>query len=163
MRSFSATCKSAEEIFARWPNAFGSRTVPFNCALLAIDHCLGEMRALLCPAMTNIEKDIETLIREFATKLVEITEADMRQRAMAAVAAAGIVTGKAAPSTIAPQAGQPVKRTLKLSPKGMAARKLQGQYLGTLRGLSSANRIRVKKVARDQGVAAALKLASTLK
>lgn len=82
---------------------------------------------------------------------------------MAAVAAAGIMPGKAAPSTTAPHAGQPVKRTLKLSPKGLAARKLQGQYLGTLRGLSSANRVRVKKVAREQGVAAALKVASTLK
>ena len=57
----------------------------------------------------------------------------------------------------------PGKRKLKLSAKGLAARKLQGQYLGLLRGLGAGPRARVKKVAREKGVAEALKFAATLK
>ena len=45
----------------------------------------------------------------------------------------------------------------------MAARKLQGQYLGLLRGLGPGPRLRVKKVAREKGVAEALKFAASLK
>lgn len=113
--------------------------------------------------MTNTESEIEALIREFASKLVEMTEADMRQRAIAAVSSAVAGAGSRSASVASTAAGAPAKRTLQLTPKGIAARKLQGQYLGMLRGLSAGNRLRVKKVAREQGVAAALKLGNTLK
>ena len=51
----------------------------------------------------------------------------------------------------------------KASPKLARARKLQGQYLGALKSLSEADKAKVKAVARDKGVADALKLAKTLK
>lgn len=113
--------------------------------------------------MTNIEHEIEVLIREFAAKLVEMTEADMRRRAFAAVSSVVTAVGGRASAAASPQAPGPAKRPLQLSPKGLAARKLQGQYLGMLRGLSANHRLRVKKVAREQGVAAALKLGNSLK
>ena len=50
-----------------------------------------------------------------------------------------------------------------LSDKATAARKLQGRYIGALRRLHPAARARVKKMASKQGVAAAVKLAVTLK
>jgi hypothetical protein len=43
------------------------------------------------------------------------------------------------------------------------ARKLQGQYLGALRGLGDADRSRVKQAVRTKGVVEALKLAKSLK
>lgn len=118
--------------------------------------------------MTNIERDIEALVREFATKLVELTETDLRQQAFAAVsntmtAVASTRATTTASSSTNTRVAAPAKRTLKLSPKGLAARKLQGQYLGMLRGLTAGKRAQVKKVAHEQGVAAALKLGSTLK
>jgi hypothetical protein len=45
----------------------------------------------------------------------------------------------------------------------MAARKIQGQYMGLLRGLSQGDRDRVKKHAKENGVSAALKFGKTLK
>jgi hypothetical protein len=45
----------------------------------------------------------------------------------------------------------------------LQARKLQGQYLGALRGLSDANRSKVRQVAAEKGVADAVKLALSLK
>jgi hypothetical protein len=44
----------------------------------------------------------------------------------------------------------------------LAVRKLQGKYLGALRRLRPAARAQVKKVAREQSVAAAVKLAQSL-
>jgi hypothetical protein len=50
-----------------------------------------------------------------------------------------------------------------LSNKATAARKLQGRYIGALRSLRPAARARVKKMASKEGVAAAVKLALSLK
>jgi len=55
------------------------------------------------------------------------------------------------------------RKTRKASPKLARARKLQGQYLGALKSLSEADKTKVKAVARDKGVADALKLAKSLK
>jgi hypothetical protein len=63
----------------------------------------------------------------------------------------------------APKPAVPGKRKLNLSAKGMAARKLQGQYLGILRGLKPGVRARVKKVAHEKGVAEAIRFAGSLK
>lgn len=46
--------------------------------------------------------------------------------------------------------------------KVSAARRLQGQYIGTLRGLTRVQRLRVRAIARRDGVAAALVLAKRL-
>ncbi len=55
------------------------------------------------------------------------------------------------------------RKAPKASPKLARARKLQGQYLGALKSLSEADKAKVKAVAKDKGVAAALKLAKSLK
>jgi hypothetical protein len=55
------------------------------------------------------------------------------------------------------------KKPMKMSPKLARARKLQGQYLGALRGLADADKAKVKQLAKDKGVPEALKLATSLK
>jgi hypothetical protein len=57
----------------------------------------------------------------------------------------------------------PARKAAKASPKLARARKLQGQYLGALKSLSEADKAKVKAVAKDKGVADALKLAASLK
>ena len=59
-----------------------------------------------------------------------------------------------------PAAGKMVK---KATPKVARARKLQGQYLGALKSLTGADRAKVKAVAKDKGVADAVKLALSMK
>ena len=49
------------------------------------------------------------------------------------------------------------------TPKGARSRKLQGQYLGALKSLKGANRAKVKRTAKEKGVAEAVKLALSLK
>ena len=49
------------------------------------------------------------------------------------------------------------------SAKAARARKLQGQYMGALRSLKGADKAKVKAVAKDKGVAEAVKLALSLK
>lgn len=57
----------------------------------------------------------------------------------------------------------PARKAPKASPKLARARKLQGQYLGALKSLTEADKAKVKAVAKDKGVADALKLAKSLK
>jgi hypothetical protein len=49
------------------------------------------------------------------------------------------------------------------SPELAKARKLQGQYLGALRGLKPADHARVKALAHAKGLPAAIKLAHSIK
>ena len=44
-----------------------------------------------------------------------------------------------------------------------AGEKLQGKYLGALKSLTGANRAKVKAVAKEKGVATAVKMALSLK
>jgi len=55
------------------------------------------------------------------------------------------------------------KKVKKATPKVARARKLQGQYLGALKSLKGADRAKVKAVAKDKGVAEAVKLAAGMK
>ena len=55
------------------------------------------------------------------------------------------------------------RKAPKASPKLARARKLQGQYLGALKSLGEADKAKVKALAKDKGVAVALKLAKSLK
>jgi hypothetical protein len=55
------------------------------------------------------------------------------------------------------------KKAKKFSAKASRARKIQGQYLGSLRSLKGEDRKTVKQVAKEKGVAEALKLALSLK
>jgi hypothetical protein len=118
--------------------------------------------------MSSISTEIESIVREFTARVVAAAKVQASERVLSAVSAA--LTGQAAPAAApsakpqkAAAAPVPGKRKLKLSAKGLAARKLQGQYLGLLRGLSAGPRARVKKVAREKGVAEALKFAASLK
>jgi hypothetical protein len=118
--------------------------------------------------MSSISTEIESIVREFTARVVAAAKVQASERVLSAVSAALTGQAAAAPAPSAkPQKAAavvaPVKRKLKLSAKGLAARKLQGQYLGLLRGLGPGPRARVKKVAREQGVAEALKFAATLK
>ena len=54
------------------------------------------------------------------------------------------------------------KRKLKLSPARRAALKLQGQYMGYMRGLKPAQKKSVKALAAAKGVSAAVNLARRL-
>jgi hypothetical protein len=119
--------------------------------------------------MSSISTEIESIVREFTARVVAAAKVQASERVLSAVSAA--LTGQAAvapassakPQKAAAVAAVPAKRKLKLSAKGLAARKLQGQYLGLLRGLGPGPRARVKKVAREKGVAEALKFAASLK
>jgi len=68
---------------------------------------------------------------------------------------------KAAPSSAAKLSAN--KTVRKATPKAARARKLQGQYMGSLKSLTGADRERVKQTAKDKGVAEAVKLALSLK
>jgi hypothetical protein len=121
--------------------------------------------------MSSISTEIESIVREFTARVVAAAKVQASERVLSAVSAAltGQPASSAAPSAKANKADKaaaapvPGKRKLKLSAKGLAARKLQGQYLGLLRGLGPGPRLRVKKVAREKGVAEALKFAASLK
>ena len=66
--------------------------------------------------------------------------------------------------TPATSAEPPVaKKAKKATPKVARARKLQGQYLGALKSLKGADRAKVKAVAKEKGVAEAVKLAAGMK
>jgi len=54
------------------------------------------------------------------------------------------------------------KRKLTMTPKAKAARVLQGRYIGRLRKLKGADRAEVKAVAKEKGVAEAVKTADRL-
>jgi hypothetical protein len=51
----------------------------------------------------------------------------------------------------------------RVKPKVIRARELQGQYLGPLRAQSAADKAKVKAVAKEKGVAAAVKMAKGLR
>jgi hypothetical protein len=71
----------------------------------------------------------------------------------------------ASKSPTPPRRSAKVARTTrrKISPKGRAALKLAGQYMGLTRNLSAADKAQVKAVREKSGVAAGIKLAKSLK
>jgi len=106
--------------------------------------------------------EIQALIGNFTAQLMDAVTAQTGRRIQGIVAAA--LAGTAAPATIGKSTSvHSVSRPRRLSNKAMAARKLQGRYIGALRSLRPAARARVKKMASQEGVAAAVKLALTLK
>jgi hypothetical protein len=58
-------------------------------------------------------------------------------------------------------ASRPIRRR-KMSPKVRALRRLQGKYMGFVRGLKPAEKARVRAVREKQGMGAAIQLASSL-
>lgn len=56
---------------------------------------------------------------------------------------------------VAPKAKRP-RRKPRLSPQTRAALKLQGRYMGTMRGLPAVKRAKVKRIRAEKGVRAAI-------
>jgi hypothetical protein len=59
---------------------------------------------------------------------------------------------------VAPTNGTaPARRKMNLSPKQRAALKLQGKYMGTMRGLKPGQRAAVKRIRAEKGIHAAIR------
>jgi len=67
--------------------------------------------------------------------------------------------GRSGSASSAPS--RPIRRR-KMSPKVRALRRLQGKYMGFVRGLKPAEKARVRAVREKQGMGAAIQLASSL-
>jgi hypothetical protein len=115
--------------------------------------------------MPNIAPNITALIEDFAKQIVAATEAATAARVQGALAAALGAPVKRGPGrpTRAPAQAKAERKAPKATAALIRARKLQGQYLGALRGLAQGDRAKVKAVAKSKGVPAALKLAVSLK
>jgi hypothetical protein len=122
--------------------------------------------------MPNVRSNITALIEEFAQQIVAAIEASAAARVQDALAATFGAPAKRGPGrpkkALGPSAAPAIVRLrARKAPKPTAklarARKLQGQYLGALRGLGAADRKKVKAVAKAKGVPQALKLAASLK
>jgi hypothetical protein len=116
--------------------------------------------------------DIETIVRQFVSRVQQAVLAESTERVRSALSSelgdppTRNVPRKAAPkvpSTAAKPAASKAGRKIQLSAKGLATRQLQGKYMGLLRGLPANVRARVKTYAHENGVAAALKYGSSLK
>jgi len=122
--------------------------------------------------MPTSEPNITIMVETFAFQITAAVEASVADRIQAAIAGAfgarparGMGRPTKAVAGVARVAAKPsaVKRTKKMTPKLARARKLQGQYMGALKSLKGAERARVKAVAKDKGVAEAVKLAQGMK
>ena len=109
----------------------------------------------------------ETVVREFVDRLVSLVEADVARRVQGAIVSAFLVPRAAPASKPGPRASKaathPARRPITVTPKLRKARKLQAKYMVALRALKAADRVRVKKLAGEEGAAAGLKLALSLK
>ena len=122
--------------------------------------------AYRCQAMKG-STDIQALVRDFTIRLVAAAEAEAAERVRSAAASVfGLPPSRGSRNALrSPPQEWPAPRARRqtLSAKTLAARQVQGQYLGVLRGLAPAARERVKKVAKEKGVAAAVAFGKTLK
>jgi hypothetical protein len=100
---------------------------------------------------------LENVIDDFVNRMTAAITEEANQRARSLVLGA-LGNGGTRSSNTAKASRRPAAFT----PKVVRARKIQGQYLGALRRLKGADRIRVKKVAREKSVAEAVKLAAKL-
>jgi hypothetical protein len=110
---------------------------------------------------------ITDLINAFTTQIAGVVEAAATDRVRAVVAGVlGTQTrrppGRPRKTTSQPALAAPASRK-RASARVARARRLQGRYLGLLKGLKGDDRSRLKAVASEQGVAAALKFARALK
>ncbi|MGD0836343.1 MAG: hypothetical protein ABSB49_06830 [Polyangia bacterium] len=114
--------------------------------------------------------NITAIIDTFVNQITAAVEAAAAKRLQTAIAGAFGTSPKRGPGRRAKQAVAPVageqaaaKRVRRVTPKVIRARKIQGQYLGALRALSAADKAKVQAVAKEKGVAAAVKMAKGLK
>jgi hypothetical protein len=118
--------------------------------------------------MQKAKVEIDEIVHSFVEQVVALVQRQTVQRVQSAVASAFAgstvspkVGASARPAPAAPLASRK-GRKLNLSPKAIAVRKLQGKYLGIMRALPAVGRERVSKIAREQGVDAAIRFAATL-
>jgi hypothetical protein len=113
----------------------------------------------------TIPAEVKPLLRDFVDRLIATIEADAARRLQSAVAfALGTpVAVAAAPRHKAASVARPMRRRARVSRQLAEARKLQGQYLGALRGLKPADHARVKALAHAKGLNAAIRLAHSIK
>ena len=115
--------------------------------------------------------NITALLEKFAKGIVAAAKAAVTARIEAALATAFGAPKKRGPGRPPKQAVAPVasrkaagKTKRKASSAKLArARKLQGRYLGALKSLTGADRAKVKAVAKEKGVAAAVAMAAGMK
>ena len=115
--------------------------------------------------MPSLVPSISALVEDLTRRIIAITESGVAERARAALAAALDGSPRRGPAR-GKQGHAPapaVRRVPKATAKLARARKLQGQYLGALRSLGQAERAKVRALAKAKGVAAAVKLAVSLK
>ncbi len=93
-------------------------------------------------------------LRIIATSLQSIKEALSRLAPALAAPRGGLATVEQRPPV--------ARRKLNLSPARRAALKLQGQYMGYMRGLKPAEKNKIKAVAASKGVGAAVEAARKL-
>jgi len=116
--------------------------------------------------MSNISPAVEALVRNLIVNLTAAVEADVARRLQAVLASAfgAPAASAAAPrQPVAQSAAAPARRPVKVSPELAQARKLQGQYLGALRGLKPIDHARVKALAHEKGLEQAIRLAHSIK
>ena len=113
------------------------------------------------------DPNLTAIIDTFVNQITAAVESAAAQRLQAAIAGAFGTPQKGRPGRPAKQAVAPVVAPKaagrRVTPKVTRARKLQGQYLGALRALSAADKAKLRAVAKEKGVAAAVKMAAGMK
>jgi hypothetical protein len=125
-------------------------------------------------SMPTSDPNITAIVETFVGQITAAVDASMANRIQAALAGVFGTPQKrrpgrppknaVAPVTVFPVKLKPIITLVKVvSVKAARARKLQGQYMGALKSLKGADRAKVKTVAKEKGVAEAVKLALGMK
>lgn len=120
------------------------------------------------------EMNITAIVETFVVQITAAMEASMVDRIQGAIAGALGAPPRRKPGrtpkqpvargeVMSAQKKPTVAHAKVVSAKVARSRKLQGQYLGALKSLKGADRAKVRAVAKDKGVAEAVKLALGLK
>ncbi len=110
----------------------------------------GKLRASqIAQALRNRDQEIRTL-RERLASLESLSGGR---------GSAGTLRGRRASGSAG---SAPARRQRKMSPKVRALRRLQGRYMGLVRGLKPAEKARVRSVREKEGMKPAIRLASSL-
>jgi hypothetical protein len=109
------------------------------------------------------ESQIEKALRSREDEIRKLKErlASLESLSAASRTAGGRGRGRGRRSGGAGSTGSP-RRRRRMSAKTRALRRLQGKYMGLVRGLKTAEKSRVRAVREKQGMAAAISLASSL-
>jgi hypothetical protein len=119
--------------------------------------------------LPRMPTELDHLVREFVTNLSDAIEAEATKRVETAVRQA-LGGGASGGGIFGRRRGRPPGRArlgrppsaLRAKRPVSPARRLQGQYLGRLRALKGGDRARVKAMAKEKGVAEAVRLADSI-